>query len=111
NGDTLLPGHASYIQEALRADNLVDPLTGIQAKNREIRSKEFSIPGGMLLAPFAVFSNGETYFAFAEANSDRIEHFVTLGTNKIGFEDLKGGGDRDFQDLVQVFDFSIDLLS
>ena len=111
NGDTLLPGDVSYIQEALRAENLVDPLTGIQIKDLEISSKDFSIKGGRLLAPFAKVSNGETYFAFADANSDRLEHFYSFGTNKIGFEDLKGGGDRDFQDLVQMFDFKIDLLA
>ncbi len=111
NGDTLLPGDVSYIQEALRADNLVDPLTGIQIKDGEISSKDFSITGGSLLAPFAKVSNGETYFAFADANSDGLEHFYSLGTNKIGFEDLNGGGDRDFQDLVQMFDFKIDLLA
>jgi len=107
NGDTLLPGHASYTQEALRANNLVEPLTGIQINDREIGSKDFSIKGGRLLAPYAKVSNGETYFAFAAANSDGLEHFYSLGTNKIGFEDLKGGGDRDFQDLVQMFDFNI----
>jgi hypothetical protein len=111
NGDTLLPGHASYTQEALRAGNLVDPLTGIQIKDREIGSKDFSINGGRLLAPYAKVSNGETYFAFAPANSDGLEHFYSLGTNKIGFEDLKGGGDRDFQDLVQMFDFKIGWLA
>lgn len=111
NGDYLLPGHASYIQEALRADNLVDPLTGIQINDRETGSKDFSIQGGRILAPYARVSNGETYFAFAPANSDGLEHFYSLGTNKIGFEDLKGGGDRDFQDLVQMFDFNIDLLA
>jgi len=111
NGDTLLPGHASYGQEALRAENLVDSLTGIQVNDGEVDSKDFSIKGGTLLAPYAKVSNGETYFAFAPANSDGLEHFYSLGTNKIGFEDLKGGGDLDFQDLVQMFDFKIDWIA
>jgi hypothetical protein len=111
NGDTLLPGHASYGHEALRADNLVDSLTGIQVNDGEVDSKDFSIKGGTLLAPYAKVSNGETYFAFASANSDGLDHFYSLGTNKIGFEDLKGGGDRDFQDLVQMFDFKINWLA
>jgi len=111
NGDTLLPGHASYGHEALRADNLVDSLTGIQVNDGEVDSKDFSIKGGTLLAPYAKVSNGETYFAFAPANSDGLEHFYSLGTNKIGFEDLKGGGDLDFQDLVQMFDFKIDWIA
>lgn len=39
---------------------------------------------------------------------ERFKQFYSLGTNKIGFEDLKGGVDRDSQDLVQIFDFKID---
>jgi len=111
NGDILLPGNELYAQEALRAGNQIDGLTGIEIANGLTSSKAFSVNGGVLLAPFAKVSNGETYFAFAPANSDGLEHFYSLGTNKIGFEDLKGGGDLDFQDLVQMFDFKIDWIA
>ena len=43
--------------------------------------------------------------ASAAFNSDSIEHFVSGsvdrgGALRVGVEDLTGGGDRDFQDVV-----------
>jgi hypothetical protein len=51
-------------------------------------------------------TSGQTYFAFAEANGDRTAHLVNYGMNTWGFEDLHGGGDRDFNDLVVQLDFT-----
>jgi len=76
---------------------------------------------GTLLAPFIV-ANGtieqvagkgakslsqepEVYFAFGAANSDKAQHVKVLGNNQFVFEDLKGGGDKDFNDFV----FRVDL--
>jgi hypothetical protein len=50
--------------------------------------------------------NGDTYFAFADASSDKLNHFKVLGTNLFGFEDQRGLGDRDYDDLVIGFSFS-----
>ena len=33
-------------------------------------------------------------------NADKVEHIRSLGDNTLGFEDLAGGGDNDFNDLV-----------
>jgi len=44
------------------------------------------------------FSN--LYTAFEGINSDRKEHVRLLSKNTLGFEDLPGGGDNDFNDLV-----------
>jgi hypothetical protein len=57
------------------------------------------------LAPFAQV-NGDTFFAFGAANVDNIGHFRVLGNNMIGLEDLRGGGDRDFNDVILKFSFS-----
>lgn len=51
-------------------------------------------------------TSGQTYFAFAQANSDRTAHLVNYGMTTWGFEDLDGGGDRDFNDLVVQLDFT-----
>ena len=40
------------------------------------------------------------YFNYVAANSDRVDHFKLLGNNIFGVEDMYGGGDRDFNDLV-----------
>ena len=53
-----------------------------------------------MLAPDAQMGGDGTNFAFAAATMDGIEHVLTLGRNGFGFEDLRGGGDRDFNDLV-----------
>ncbi|MDJ0693755.1 MAG: DUF4114 domain-containing protein [Mastigocoleus sp. MO_167.B18] len=34
------------------------------------------------------------------ANSDGADHIHLLGDNTFGFEDLRGGGDESFDDLV-----------
>jgi hypothetical protein len=41
-----------------------------------------------------------TYFSYLGANSDGIDHVRLLGNNTFGFEDLKGGGDFDYQDFI-----------
>ena len=51
-------------------------------------------------------SSGHTYFAFAQANGDGTGHLVNYGMNTWGFEDLHGGGDRDYNDLVVQLDFT-----
>ena len=40
------------------------------------------------------------YFNYVGANPDKIDHFRLLGSNNFGVEDMYGGGDRDFNDLV-----------
>ena len=61
-----------------------------------------------MLAPYATISNtGETFFSFAAANSDGLTHFRSFGAGVIGLEDLNGGGDQDFDDLILGFDFQL----
>lgn len=45
------------------------------------------------------------FFAFPNANPDSVDHVHWLGGNRFAFEDLLGGGDRDFDDLVARVDF------
>jgi Domain of unknown function (DUF4114)/Calx-beta domain len=40
------------------------------------------------------------YTAFAGANADKTEHIRSLGNNTFGFEDMLGGGDRDYNDAI-----------
>ena len=57
------------------------------------------------LAPMATV-NGEDFFAYAAASSDQLNHFKVLGNNLFGLEDMRGLGDRDYDDLVIGFSFS-----
>lgn len=105
NGLLLGPGDEGYASAALRTDNLVSELAGLRVDNNQTSTQSIAITESTFLAPFAQV-NGDTFFAFGAANRDGISHFRTLGTNRFGLEDLVGGGDRDFDDLVLGFSFS-----
>ena len=55
-------------------------------------------------------TSGNTYFAFSQANESvggqSVGHLWSYGLNTWGWEDLYGGGDRDFNDLVVQLDFT-----
>jgi hypothetical protein len=76
-----------------------------------------NIAGGAIYAPVAIAkgtledfvkagtNSGDAnaihaYFNYVGANPDKIDHFRLLGANTFGFEDMYGGGDRDFNDVV-----------
>ncbi|MBD2424979.1 DUF4114 domain-containing protein [Phormidium sp. FACHB-1136] len=40
------------------------------------------------------------FFNYIAANGDRQDHGRLLGDNVFGFEDIFGGGDRDFNDVI-----------
>jgi len=72
--------------------------------------------GGTTFSPFLISNgaNGGTsvFTANANNNSDQIQHFVAMNVTTsanhsyvlFGVEDLKGGGDRDFNDVVFALD-------
>ncbi len=57
-------------------------------------------------------SNDNTLFAFAAANEavngQPVSHIWSYGLNTWGWEDMLGGGDRDYNDLVVQLDFTSD---
>ena len=72
------------------------------------RNRGHLSPGGGSLNGYgAVLSaDGKTLFV-AYANSDGTTHFRSFGSGLIDLEDLKGGGDQDFDDLILNFDFQL----
>jgi hypothetical protein len=105
----ILPGQAGYAEVALRSDNLFTGFGNLATNNRINKSATITaFTDAGLLAPFARVANtGQTYFSFAAANSDGLSHFRVLGTGVLGLEDIKGGGDRDFDDLIVGFNFRL----
>lgn len=106
---TLNPGDAGYAQAAM-SKRVAD--IDLRANNQQIatfENKKFS--PGAIFAPF-IITNGVTveqvlngqinqvYFAYLGANSDKVDHVRLLGNNIFGFEDISGGGDRDFNDVI-----------
>lgn len=111
-GNVINPGEVGYIQAAIRnsqlhLDETSDGMT-------------VTVTGGAILAPF-IIANGTTeqildndetndpsvYFAYIAANSDQVNHIRLLGDNTWGFEDLRNGGDKDYNDVVIKMDLTL----
>jgi hypothetical protein len=116
-GNTLRPGDAGYIQAAARASNAASILNGV---NNATMTRTFTFNGGGIFAPMLIVNgtldqlldndtgnDPQVYFSFINGNSDGVDHVKLLGDNTFGFEDLAGGGDRDFDDLVLSAKFEV----
>ncbi|MBD2578265.1 DUF4114 domain-containing protein [Oscillatoria sp. FACHB-1406] len=103
----LKPGDAGYAQAAVsQRIDLNSPLSG-----------------GQLLSPFLIANgtaddflsknpgnqanNGpNAYFGSTSANPDGVDHIRLIGDNTFAFEDLYGGGDKDYNDYVVQVNFA-----
>ena len=102
DGSLLTPGHADYAAVALREANQVKPFSNLSIADGQTSSTEFILQDSGTFAPFAQV-NGNTFFAFTDANTDGLSHFRSLGTNLFGLEDQVGGGDLDYDDHILGF--------
>lgn len=113
-GEVLMPGDAGYQKAALSRRVSMD-FTGT---NGEVVSYTTEIATGSLLSTFIVsdgtvesmldadaMNDPAVFFAYSGANSDRTNHVQLLGANTFGYEDLLGGGDMDFNDMVVQLSF------
>jgi len=108
------PGSSGYAQAALNAR--VSSIS-LSVGNQGIASSSASLGGNAFYAPFILVDadinqfleenpnnqggdGPQAYFIFASANPDGVDHIRLLGDNTFGFEDLPGGGDLDFNDLI-----------
>ena len=86
SGGTIVngPGYGSYGQAALKHVDAGD-IVAMQLINS---------------------SHGDAYWAFSQANPDGIGHLWNYGANTWGWEDTRGGGDNDFNDMIVQLDFT-----
>ena len=105
-------GDAGYKEAALA--NRVTGLDLLKTDNQQTTTFNGTFNGGSTLASFivvngtvdeAINNSAEVYFSFLGANSDGVDHIRSLGNNTFGFEDLFGGGDNDFNDMIVEIDF------
>ena len=98
------PGDDGYRKAAIQSRIAGVDLVGI---NGQIVTSSGDFQGGAMYAPFLIanaatansdFSN--VYTAYRLGNADKIDHIRLLGDNIFGFEDLYGGGDKDFNDVI-----------
>ncbi len=108
-GNLIGIGDDGYILAAMQ--KRID--VNLKTENNQKSTYTAEISGGKLLSSF-VISNGAVealldgdegndpavYFSHVGANSDRTDHVKLLGDNTFGFEDMKGGGDSDFNDII-----------
>ncbi|MEH2463347.1 DUF4347 domain-containing protein [Nostoc sp.] len=115
----LTPGDANYAQVAVRQ---TVPVSKSELGSERSASGSEQLNGGVIYAPYLI-ANGTrdgflssnpsnhtdqgtkgqvpfAYFAFLGANPDGFDHLRSLGNNTFAFEDLFGGGDKDYNDLV-----------
>jgi glycerophosphoryl diester phosphodiesterase len=115
-GSILRPGDSGYAHAALHYR-----VSGIDLRvaNQSTETSSSLMQGGSIFAPFIV-ANGSpeqildsnpsndvlVYFPFIAANSDGIDHIRLLADNTFGFEDLPGGGDLDYNDMIIAVSFA-----
>ena len=58
------------------------------------------LEGGSVYVPYLLADGDQFFSSLASANPEGIDHVKSLSDNSFGFEDLVGGGDRDFNDFV-----------
>ncbi|HEY9829649.1 MAG TPA: DUF4114 domain-containing protein [Stenomitos sp.] len=109
-------GEAGYAQAAIqqRVQNL-----DLTCANQSTATFTAPLEGGFIYVPFLI-ANGRpdalldanssndpaVYFPFFGANADGVDHIRLLGDNTFGFEDLSGGGDRDYNDVIVRVNFT-----
>jgi parallel beta-helix repeat protein len=123
NGKTLLPGQAGYAQAAVRLalqDSFAigtSQSTGayyapVLIANGSFRSFLVGNPNNTsIVGRTSVIQRPIAYFAFANANPDKLTHIRGIGENKIAFEDSFGLNNRDFNDVVLQLGGSANILT
>lgn len=107
-GNIVRPGDKNYASIALNESNIISSISGVKVDDEKSATNDFSITDSTFLAPYAKV-DGNTWFAFKEANSDVFAHFKLLGENRFGLEDTKSGGDLDYND--HIITFAVDTLA
>jgi hypothetical protein len=111
NSNVYHPGDSGYLAAALRRSQVNNE--GVEL-DKNGSTGATNLQGGHIYAPFLI-ANGRAndilnrpepntannvYFNNRAANPDKTDHVRMLGNNSFGFEDLFGGGDRDYNDLT-----------
>ncbi|MFH7245724.1 MAG: ELWxxDGT repeat protein [Spirulina sp.] len=108
-GNLINPGEVGYVQAAL-ANRVVSNLAG---QNGQTLTYTAEVATGQLLSTFLIVdssldalldedssNNPTVFFNHMGANDDGQDHVRLLSDNVFGFEDIAGGGDRDFNDVM-----------
>jgi len=105
------PGYLSAVQS--RAYQTATGATSIQGPgygNFAQTELQHVNAGDLVAMVLTNDSTGDVYFAFSQANEavngQPVGHLWNYGLNTWGWEDTKGGGDRDYNDFLVGLDFT-----
>jgi 2',3'-cyclic-nucleotide 2'-phosphodiesterase / 3'-nucleotidase / 5'-nucleotidase len=110
-----------YLDAALK--NLVTGADGkavkLEVANQGESTVKAIIDAGSILAPLFVANgtieqltdaipnnNPAVFFPYLGANFNKVDHMRLLGDNTFGFEDIAGGGDLDYNDVIVKVSFA-----
>ncbi|MFP4008802.1 MAG: DUF4114 domain-containing protein [Spirulinaceae cyanobacterium] len=116
----IAPGQAGYAEAAMA--NRIETLI-LSVSNQSTRAVPALLESDALYAPFMIANASvaeflsqnpdnvagagpQAYFPYIGANPDGVDHIRLLGNNVFGFEDLSGGGDLDYNDIIFQVDFA-----
>jgi hypothetical protein len=106
----IAPGHAGYAAAAYaNAYQLATggTMLGGPGYGNYMQNALLHVDAGDLVAMTLVnLTRGNTYWAFSQANPDGQGHLWNYGVNTWGWEDTRGGGDRDYNDMIVQLDFT-----
>ncbi|QNJ17055.1 hypothetical protein SynA1840_01516 [Synechococcus sp. A18-40] len=107
SGATFKPEDDGYLEAALRNAASIED-NRLELSHTEIEPLNVTLKGGRFYAPLITNQrSGDHYVAFAAANGDGLDHFTSFGANRWGVEDLFGGGDFDFEDMIVNFSLEV----
>ncbi|WP_159718368.1 DUF4114 domain-containing protein [Geminicoccus flavidas] len=109
--DSLAPGDAGYdAASQARAYRTADGDRWIDGPGfgEYLETSVLDVDAGDLVA-MRLSSGSDQFFAFAQANEAvdgaPVNHLWNYGLNTWGWEDMKGGGDLDYNDIIVQLDF------
>lgn len=116
-GNVFAPENTTDYVRAALANRITD--LSLSSSNNGVSTFSTTLEAGQILAPFIVVNgtidelldrsasnDPAIYFPFLGANSDGADHVRLFGNNTFGFEDLVGGGDQDFDDVIVQVEFA-----
>ena len=112
-GKSLKPGDLGYNELVVKQRI---PGVDLTVGNNQSVTIQDTLEGGSLFATFIIADanpgniNGDfskVYTSYIAGNSDKVDHIRLLGDNTFGFEDLAGGGDNDFNDVIVKASFQV----
>jgi hypothetical protein len=98
-----------YLQKTLQYRTNI----ALSVENQSTVTQVSQLQGGLIYAPFLIQDGSfalledndlgndpQVFFPYLGVNSDKVDHLRLLGNNLFGFEDLTGGGDLDYNDVI-----------